>query len=62
MIAGDMQAMTDVSDMAQKLMSACGGAMAITNCADTESGAHDTATAAFEKSASQLDLGATCAS
>jgi hypothetical protein len=54
-IAGDMQAMTDVSEMAQELMSACERAMAVINCADTGSGAHDTATTAFEESgASQL--------
>jgi hypothetical protein len=34
-IAGDMQAMTGVSEMAQKLMSTCGGAMIIINCVDT---------------------------
>jgi hypothetical protein len=56
-IAGDMQAMTDVSEMAQKLMRACEGAMTIINCANTESGAHDTATAStFEDScSSQLE-------
>ena len=32
MIAGDMQAMTGVSEMARKLMSACEDAMAIINC------------------------------
>jgi hypothetical protein len=47
--------MTDVSEMMQKLMSACEGAMAIINCADTGSGAHDTASAAFEDSSSQLE-------
>ena len=41
--------------MAQKFMSTCEGAMmTTTNCADTESEAHDTATAAFEESSSQL--------
>jgi hypothetical protein len=54
-IAGDMQAMTGVSEVAQKLMSTCGGAMTIINCVDTESGAHDTATAAFEGASSQLE-------
>jgi hypothetical protein len=55
-IAGDMQAMTDVSEMAQKLMSPSEGAMAIINCADTgRRGAHHTASAAFEDSSSQLE-------
>jgi hypothetical protein len=31
MIAGDTQAMTGVSEMAQKLISTCEGAMAITS-------------------------------
>ena len=44
-IAGDMQAMTDVSEMAQKLMSVCEDAMAIINCVSTEGDEHDTATA-----------------
>jgi hypothetical protein len=55
-IAGDMQAMTGVSEMAQELMSACEGAMTTTSCANTESGAHDTATATFEDSSSQLEF------
>jgi hypothetical protein len=54
-IAGDMQAMTDVSEMAQKLMSTCEDAMTVMNCADTESGAHDKAPAAFEETSSQLE-------
>jgi hypothetical protein len=54
-IAGDMQAMTGVSEMAQKLMSTCEGAMAIMNCASTESDEHDTANAAFEAASSQLE-------
>jgi hypothetical protein len=54
MIAGDMQAMTDVSEMARKLMSACEDAMAITSCANTEGDEHDTATAAFDEAASSL--------
>ena len=36
-------------------MSTCEGAMAITNCADTGSGEHDTANAAFDEAASQLE-------
>jgi hypothetical protein len=55
MIAGDMQAMTDVSEMAQKLMSTCEGAMTIINCADTEGDEHDTANAAFDEAASHLE-------
>ena len=54
-IAGDMQAMTDVSEMAQKLMSICEDAMAIINCDTTESDEHDTATAAFDEAASSLE-------
>jgi hypothetical protein len=54
MLAGDMQAMTGVSEMAQKLISACEDAMAIINCANTEGGEHDTATAAFDEAASSL--------
>jgi hypothetical protein len=54
MLAGDMQAMTDVSEMAQKLISACEDAMAVIICANTESDAHDTATAAFDEAASSL--------
>jgi hypothetical protein len=54
MIAGDMQAMTGVSEMARKLMSACEDAMAIINCANTEGDEHDTATAAFDEAASSL--------
>jgi hypothetical protein len=55
MIASDTQAMTDVSDMAQKLMSTCEGAMTTTNCVNTESDEHDTATAAFDEAASKLE-------
>jgi hypothetical protein len=54
MIAGDMQAMTGVSEMARKLMSACEDAMAIINCANIEGDEHDTATAAFDEAASSL--------
>ena len=36
-------------------MNACEGAMTTINCADTESGAHDTANAAFDEAASQLE-------
>jgi hypothetical protein len=53
MIAGDTQAMTDVSEMAQKLMSACEGAMTAISCANTESDEHDTANAAFDEAASK---------
>jgi hypothetical protein len=49
-----MQAMTDVSEMAQKLISACEEAMAIISCANTEGDAHVTATAAFDEAASSL--------
>jgi hypothetical protein len=55
MIAGDTQAMTDVSEMAQKLMSTCEGAMTTTSCANTESDEHDTANAAFDEAASKLE-------
>jgi hypothetical protein len=41
-IAGDMQAVTDVSEMAQELMNTCEGAMAIMGCADTEKVGHMT--------------------
>jgi hypothetical protein len=54
MIAGDMRAMTDVSETAQELMSACEGAMTTTNCADTGSGAYDSASNEFEEASSQL--------
>jgi hypothetical protein len=47
--------MTGVSDMAQKLMSTCEGAMAIISCANTGSDEHDTATAAFSEAASNLE-------
>jgi hypothetical protein len=53
-IAGDMQAMTDVSEMAQKLISACEEAMTTTSCANTEGDAHVAATAAFDEAASSL--------
>jgi hypothetical protein len=55
MIAGDMQAMTDVSEMAQKLMNSFEDAMAIMDHADTESAAYDQASAAFEEAPSQLE-------
>jgi hypothetical protein len=55
MIAGDMQAMTGVSEMAQKLMSTCESAMAIIYCADTDSDGHDAATTAFDEAASKLE-------
>ena len=55
MIAGDMQAMTDVSEMAQKLMNSFEDAMAIMGCADTGSTAYDRASAAFEEVSSQLE-------
>jgi hypothetical protein len=55
MTAGDMQAMTDVSETAQRLMSACEGAMTTMNCADTYSGAHDSASNDFEEASSQLE-------
>jgi hypothetical protein len=48
-------ASADVSPEAQKLMTACEGAMAITNCVDTGSEAHDSANATFEEAASQLE-------
>ena len=44
-IAGDMQAMSDVSEMAQKLIGVCEDAMAITSCANTGGDAHQTAIA-----------------
>jgi hypothetical protein len=50
-----MQAMTGVSEMAQKLMSTCEGAMTTMGCVDTGSGAHDKASAAFEEASSQLE-------
>ena len=40
-IAGGMQAMTDVSEMAQELMNSFEDAMAIMDCADTGSAAYD---------------------
>jgi hypothetical protein len=49
-----MQAMTDVSEMAQELISACEGAMVIINCESTEDDAHGVATAAFDEAASTL--------
>jgi hypothetical protein len=55
MIAGDMQAVTEVSETAQGLMNSFEDAMAIMDCADTESGAHDSASAAFEEASSQLE-------
>jgi hypothetical protein len=50
-----MQAMTGMSEMAQELMNTCEDAMAIMNCAGTESDEHDTANAAFEDASSQLE-------
>jgi hypothetical protein len=50
-----MQAMTDVSEMAQKLMNSFEDAMAIMDHADTESAAYDKAPAAFEEASSQLE-------
>jgi hypothetical protein len=55
MTASELQAMTDVSEMAQKLMSTCESAMAIICCADTESDEHDAANATFDEAASQLE-------
>jgi hypothetical protein len=55
MIASETPAMTDVSEMAQKLMSICEGAMTIINCDTTEGDEHDTATAAFDEAASSLE-------
>jgi hypothetical protein len=51
----DVPVLTDVSPEAKVLMTACGGAMAITSCANTESEAHDSANATFEEAASQLE-------
>jgi hypothetical protein len=48
-------ALTDVSPEAQVLVTACGAAMAITSCVNTESDAHDSANATFEEAASQLE-------
>jgi hypothetical protein len=47
--------MTGVSEMAQKLMNSFEDAMAIMDCADTESAAYDKASAAFEEASSQLE-------
>jgi hypothetical protein len=56
MIASETRAMTDVSDMVQKLMSTCEGAMAVISCVNTEGDEHDTATAApFDEAASSLE-------
>jgi hypothetical protein len=49
-----MQAMSDVSEMAQKLIGVCEDAMTIINCANTEGDAHVVATAAFDEAASSL--------
>jgi hypothetical protein len=46
---------TGVSPEAQKLMTACEGAMTTINCVNTESEAHDSANATFEEAASQLE-------
>ena len=49
-------ALTGVSPEAQVLMAACGGAMAVINCVNTESDdAHDSANATSELAASQLE-------
>ena len=53
-IAGDMQAMSDVSEAARELISACEDAMVIINCDSTEDDAHGVATAAFDEAASTL--------
>ena len=53
-IAGDMQAMSDVSEAARDLISACEDAMVIINCDSTEDDAHGVATAAFDEAASTL--------
>jgi hypothetical protein len=50
-----MQALTDVSEMAQKLMKSFEDALAILDCADTENAAYDKASAAFEEASSQLE-------
>jgi hypothetical protein len=55
MIASETQAMADVSDMVQKLMSTCEGAMTIINSVNTGGDEHDTATAAFDEAASNLE-------
>jgi hypothetical protein len=57
-MAGDMQAVTGVSGTAQELMTnerLREGAMTTMNCADTESGAHDSASNEFEEASSQLE-------
>jgi hypothetical protein len=54
-LAGDMRAVTEVSETAQGLMNSFEDAMAIMDCADTESGAYDIASAAFEEASSQLE-------
>jgi hypothetical protein len=54
-IAGDMQAVNEVSETAQGLMNSFEDAMAIMDCADTGSGAYDNAPAAFEEASSQLE-------
>jgi hypothetical protein len=50
-----MQAVTEVSETAQELMNSFEDALTIMDCADTESGAHDKAPAAFEEVSSQLE-------
>jgi hypothetical protein len=52
MIASETRAMTDVSDMVQKLISTCEGAMTTISCVNTEGDEHDTATAVFDEAAS----------
>ena len=44
-----------MSEMAQELMNSFEDAMAIMDCADTESAAYDRASAAFEGVSSQLE-------
>jgi hypothetical protein len=48
-------ALTDVSPEAKELMTACEGTVAIINCANTGSEAHDLANATSEEAASQLE-------
>jgi hypothetical protein len=54
-IAGDMQAVTEVYETAQGLMDPFEDAMAVMGCAGTESGAYGNASAAFEEASSQLE-------
>jgi hypothetical protein len=55
MMADITPAETDVSPEAQKLMTACEGAMTATSCVNTESEAHDPANATSDEAASQLE-------